>query len=73
MKKTQNERVLEFIQEYGSITQKEAVDWIGCYRLSARIADLKKEGYEIEDAFETSKNRYGDPVSFKRYSLGGAK
>lgn len=71
MKKKQTEKILEYMEEFGSISQLEAVKDIGCYRLSARIADLKKEGYEIESEFESSKNRFGETVSFKRYKLGG--
>lgn len=71
MKKKQTERIVEYMEKFGSISQLEAVRDIGCYRLSARIADLKAEGYEIEDDFESSKNRFGEAVSFKRYRLKG--
>lgn len=67
----QTERIKQYIEEFGSITQKEAVSEIGCYRLSARIADLKAEGYEIETEFVTSKNRYGDKVTFAKYKFKG--
>ena len=67
----QTERIKQYIEEFGSITQKEAVSEIGCYRLSARIADLKAEGYEIETEFVTSKNRYGDNVTFAKYKFKG--
>lgn len=38
---TQCERILRHLQDYGSITQAEAVTEYGCYRLGARIWDLK--------------------------------
>ena len=66
---TQRERVLDYIKEYGSITSLEAFRDIGCTRLSAVIFDLKAEGHEIEKEFETKRNRWGEKVSFARYSL----
>lgn len=69
--KRQTDRILEYMREFGSISQREAVNDLGCYRLSARIADLKEEGYEIGSDWETSKNRFGEAVSFKKYRLKG--
>lgn len=68
---TQCDRILRHMQDYGGITQAEAVTFYGCYRLGARIADLKKRGYDIRPERVTSKNRYDEPVSFSRYSLEG--
>lgn len=66
---TQKEMILRFMQENGSITQAEAVTEFGCYRLGARIWDLKRDGYAIKSEMITKKNRYGKPVNFTRYSL----
>lgn len=66
---TQCEKVLQHIEDYGSITQAEAVSFYGCYRLGARIADLKKLGVKIRSERVTVRNRYGEPVSFSRYYL----
>lgn len=38
-------------------------------QLGARIDQLKKEGYEFKTEWESKKNRYGEPVTFKRYYL----
>ena len=46
--KTQTEMVLDYMERFGEITPLEALTAIGCFRLSARIADLRAEGYEIE-------------------------
>ena len=35
--------ILNFMRAHGSITQRDAI-WLGCYRLSARIFDLKGLG-----------------------------
>ena len=66
---TQKEMILRYLQENGSITQAEAVTEFGCYRLGARIYDLKAEGHDITRDMVTRKNRYGKPVSFARYTM----
>ena len=66
---TQKERVLQYLEEKGSITSLEAFRHIGCTRLSAVIFNLKEEGYEFDREFVTKKNRWGDKVSFARYIL----
>ena len=66
--KTQCEMVLEYIELYGSITPIEAFYAINCMRLSARVADLRAEGYDIrtEIAKGTGKN-------YAIYSLADGK
>lgn len=66
---TQNEAVLRYMKEYGAITQMEAAQELGCWRLASRICDLKRDGYDIQKDTVRRRNRYGDPVSFARYSL----
>ena len=66
---TQCERILRHLQDYGSITQAEAVTEYGCYRLGARIWDLKAQGVPIKSETVTGKNRYGERMWFARYSL----
>lgn len=44
---TQNEMILAYLEKYGSITQAEAMASIGCYRLGARIWELKRRGIKI--------------------------
>lgn len=41
----------------------------GVTQLATRIKELKEQGYEFETKWESDKNRYGEPVSFKRYYL----
>ena len=66
---TQCERIIDYMNRYGSITALEAMDNFGCMRLASRISDLKKDGYRIKVEHETKKNRYGEPTTFCRYSL----
>ena len=64
-KKTQCEMVLDYMQKYGSITTFEAF----ITRLSSRINDLRNAGYRIVGEFESRLNRFGEKVSYKRYTL----
>ena len=66
---TQCEKVLRYMQEFGSITQKDAFNVIHCARLSGRIFDLKAQGYEIDSVMEYRRDEAGVPYSFARYSL----
>ena len=69
MKSTQCDKVLEYIRQFGSITQIQALSDIGCMRLASRISDLRHQGYPIGRRIKTSKNRYGESVSFAEYYL----
>ena len=66
---TQNQRIIKYIRQYGSITQAEAANDLGCYRLGARIWELKRDGYKIKTDTVTYKNSEGNRVTFARYSL----
>lgn len=67
---TQNEMVLKYLEENGSITTYECYSKLFVTRLSARIFDLKKKyGLEFEEQWVTKKNRYGKICSFKKYIL----
>jgi transcriptional regulator with XRE-family HTH domain len=57
-KMTQNQRVLDFMRKHGKITQQDAMGF-KCFRLSARIADLKKQGYAIVTERKGFRNEYG--------------
>lgn len=66
---TQKERIIEYINQFGSITSWQAYQDLGIMQLGARIDQLQKEGYVFKTEWEQQKNRYGEPVSFKRYYL----
>ena len=68
-KATQAERVLAYIDKYGSITQFEAMQDLGVMRLASRISDLKKKGYPIKSEVVAVKNRFEEDCYIKRYSL----
>lgn len=68
-KPTQNQRVLDYIKEFGSITQLEALRDLGVMRLASRISDLRRQGYNIVSERETVQNRYGENCYHKRYRI----
>lgn len=70
-KATQAERILQYMEDFGSITQLEALNDLGCMRLASRISDLKKKGIPIKSEVIAVKNRYQEDCYIKRYSLGG--
>ena len=65
----QEQKVYEYMQRFGSITTLEAFRDLAITRLSAKIFNLKKEGYSIVGDFESSNNRFGEKVIYKRYFL----
>ena len=66
---TQCDKVLDYLQKFGSITQLDALREFGCMRLASRISDLRDRGYAIGRRIKTGKNRYGDPIYFAEYYL----
>lgn len=69
-KPTQNERILKYINDFGSITQLDALRDLGVMRLASRISDLRRLGYPIVSTSEWVKNRNEEKCRIKRYSMG---
>jgi hypothetical protein len=69
-KPTQAERVLEYIKEFGSITQLEALRDLGVMRLASRISDLRRMGIPIESEIVAVRNRFEEKCHIKSYRLG---
>lgn len=63
--KSQTERILQYMLEGHSITPLEALDLFGCFRLGARIADIKAKGYLVYSEFVTTPSQ----KKVKRYHL----
>ena len=66
---TQRERVLDYINECGSITALEAVHELGITQLSARIVELEREGIRFHKETCFGRNRYGDKTHWVKYSF----
>jgi len=68
-KPTQNQRIMDYIEETGGITQLEALNELGVMRLASRISDLRKRGHKITSEMQPVKNRYGEKCYIKRYRM----
>lgn len=64
-----SEKILAYLQEHGSITSWEAIQHFRCTRLSGRIYDLRKRGFDITATTEESVNSDGEKVRYSRYRL----
>lgn len=69
MRASQCDKIVEYMQKHGSITQLQAYIDIGCWRLASRINDLRRKGYAIKTETVKIKNRDGNSVPIARYSL----
>ena len=66
---SQCEMIKRHLQECGSITPSTALEEYGCFRLAARIADLKADGYNIKTYRVSTLNKFGEKVRFAKYVL----
>lgn len=53
-KLTQRDRILQYLQDFGSITSYEAYTELGITQLGARIFELKRQNYEFKDGIHLS-------------------
>lgn len=65
---TQHERIMQYIDDFGSITPMEAIHELGCTKLATRISELIRMGEKIRKETVTDKNRYNQVVHYTRYS-----
>lgn len=69
---TQNEKVLQFLKDNGSITSMDAFNKLRITRLSARIFDLRKMGYKIGSVYRRVEDRHGNFMyGYDTYYLKG--
>jgi hypothetical protein len=62
----QADLILLHLKEGKSITPIDALEKFGCFRLAARISDLKQKGNEIKSEMVTTKKS-----RFARYTYTG--
>ena len=71
---TQRDAILNYINEFGSITPMEAFADLGITKLATRISEMRKDGMKFKIEMVKTKNRYENTVQYARYSLiGGNK
>lgn len=64
------QRVFDYMVEFGSITSLQAFTDLGNSRLSATIFSLKKKGVIINGETLMVRNRFGDKCRIKKYWIG---
>jgi hypothetical protein len=65
----QKDRILKYIDMYGSITPGEAIAELGIMRLGARVFELIEEGWPVINDTATGVNRFGDVTRYANYRL----
>ena len=68
-KKTQCEKIIRYIKDFGSITNRDASFDLGILNFGARMSDLRRQGIVLQASVEKSKNRYGEICTYNRYTL----
>lgn len=66
---TTQQRVFDYIMEFGSITTLQAFTDLGESRLSARIWELRDKGVNIGSETIMVKNRFGESRHVKKYFI----
>lgn len=66
---TQKQRIMNYLESFGSITALDAYRDIGILTLTNRISDLVRDGQSITRKRETVINRYSKKIYIMRYSL----
>ena len=69
MKMTQADRIVDYINRFGSITPMQAFRDLGVTKLATRISEMRQEGVRFDQEWQTSKNRYGEEVRYMKYWL----
>lgn len=67
---TQAQMVLRHLEDYGSITQMDAMQDYGIMRLASRVDELRKQGHPIVTEVVEGRNRYGEKTRWARYRMG---
>ena len=66
---SQNSAILAYLKAGGRLTDENARQISGTNRCSARIFDLRKKGYPIQDIWREGTNRYGHKIRYKEYFM----
>lgn len=69
---TQAQRVLEFLKTHKSLTQQQALNELGVWRLSSRISELKNDGELIIKRMIKVKNRWDEECNVAEYVWVGS-
>ena len=69
-RKTQHQRILDYIAQFGSITPMAAIHAFGCTKLATRIGEIEGLcGYKFQRQPEKVYTRLGAKTRVMRYSI----
>lgn len=68
-KLTQRERLIRYMNDFGSISRAEAMQELGIANATARMSEIRRLGYPLRTRTRYGKNRYNEPVHWTEYYL----
>lgn len=66
---TQREQIIDYLKRFKTITPMEAYGDLGITKLATRISEMRRDGMEFKIETVKSKNRFGRPIRYARYSF----
>ena len=66
---TQADKIIMYLDRFGSITALDALADLGIMRLAARIGELREDGLDIRTDMEYVTNRFDERIKIARYKL----
>jgi hypothetical protein len=70
---SQSAQILKWLRDGKPLTPLLALEQFGCFRLAARINDLKSSGHPISSAMITVTTRDGSQTMVAEYRLPGGE
>ena len=65
---SQNDRLLDYLKQHGSIDPLRAFEILGIYRLAARVNELRKLGENIKTTRIKVHNRWSEEIYVALYT-----
>ncbi len=69
---SQNTQIIQYLEQGNSLDPLTALRKFSCFRLAARIKDLRDSGYSILTTKKVIHNKMGEEIIVADYRLGGA-
>lgn len=66
---TQRRKILQYCEEHGSITIRDAFENLYINSPSKRISEMRQAGYDVQSVVERRTNASGVEVRYKRYYI----
>lgn len=70
-KRTQNQKILAYCAQHGSITVRDAVVALNINSPTKRFSELRQAGYTVQTTEEVRTREDGSTTRYKRYFISG--